>query len=70
MTAISLWEESHQRTQIVVALGDGVERPAPCPAGRALLFGPLGLKAVEQALELLFSQVYLILQLPLLDDQG
>lgn len=69
VTAISLWEESHQRTQIV-ALGAGVEGPAPCPAGTALLFAPLGLKAVEQALELLFSQVYLILQLPLLDDQG
>lgn len=69
VTAISLREESHQRTQIV-ALGAGVEGPAPYPAGRALLFAPLGLKAVEQALELLFSQVYLILQLPLLDDQG
>lgn len=69
MTAISLWEESHERTQIV-ALGDGVESLAPCPAGRALLFAPLGLKAVEQALELLFTQVYLILQLPLLDDKG
>lgn len=50
--------------------GAGVEGPAPCPAGTALLFAPLGLKAVQQALELLFSQVYLILQLPLLDDQG
>lgn len=69
MTAISLWEESHERTQIV-ALGDGVESPVPCPAGRALLFAPLGLKAVEQALELLFAQVYLILQLPLLNDKG
>lgn len=75
MTAISLGEKSHQRTSIqagfsTCTMGDGVRRSVRAPLGMGLLFAPLRLKAVQQALQLLFAQVYLILQLPLLDDKG